>query len=71
METVCVWKRFRCVKIGSYPTYEEWKHQLPQLLKLGLKGSYPTYEEWKHRKYHRHHQVLVRSYPTYEEWKLL
>jgi len=31
----------------SYPTYEEWKHDLFVECRRIDFGSYPTYEEWK------------------------
>jgi len=41
-EDVLAWQN-----LGSYPTYEEWKHSSPQLDVIGYESSYPTYEEWK------------------------
>jgi len=35
------------VTFCSYPTYEEWKHNLIELGKSIESSSYPTYEEWK------------------------
>jgi len=32
---------------GSYPTYEEWKHEDDYRLDGTGESSYPTYEEWK------------------------
>jgi len=32
---------------GSYPTYEEWKHEISSMPWLVDFSSYPTYEEWK------------------------
>jgi len=34
--------------VSSYPTYEEWKHNVSGITPVGYDGSYPTYEEWKH-----------------------
>ena len=33
--------------IRSYPTYEEWKHDVVQGIDTRRYSSYPTYEEWK------------------------
>jgi len=38
------------VRLGSYPTYEEWKQRLPiNSIIDEMYGSYPTYEEWKRK----------------------
>jgi len=34
-------------KVGSYRTYEEWKHFMCPAGWTYEKGSYRTYEEWK------------------------
>jgi len=36
------------IDIGSYRTYEEWKHSSSRVISLMKNGSYRTYEEWKH-----------------------
>ena len=33
--------------LSSYPTYEEWKHNISSSFQAYYQGSYPTYEEWK------------------------
>ena len=46
METV---HKIHCLNIltRSYPTYEEWKHELYETHLTNEDCSYPTYEEWK------------------------
>ena len=34
-------------RMGSYRTYEEWKHMLNTEVETHVLRSYRTYEEWK------------------------
>jgi len=59
------------MKISSYPTYEEWKHDIVgdykfksyKVLILPMRNG--NQEIWK-----LNLQIKNSSYPTYEEWKL-
>jgi len=35
------------LRLRSYPTYEEWKHNNIPNTSYIFYSSYPTYEEWK------------------------
>ena len=54
---------------GSYPTYEEWKHENGNPVSGSSLSSYPTYEEWKQNINFFLFYRIYCSYPTYEEWK--
>ena len=57
-------------KLGSYRTYEEWKHLfLTKRFSENIFRSYRTYEEWKLALRLATLELLIGSYRTYEEWK--
>ena len=58
-------------RVGSYPTYEEWKHANSIADTIAVLRSYPTYEEWKLLLIFVIFLTILCSYPTYEEWKLV
>ncbi len=68
MET-CRGKPFRDHGLGSYRTYEEWKHTGVFEWSSVYFGSYRTYEEWKLIEWMMHGNMVLCSYRTYEEWK--
>jgi len=55
--------------IGSYRTYEEWKHSLIHFFVHRNMSSYRTYEEWKLSRRTFLCVPCISSYRTYEEWK--
>jgi len=55
--------------LGSYRTYEEWKHGSVGVHAPIFKSSYRTYEEWKPKVKLETLETLLGSYRTYEEWK--
>jgi len=51
METAFWTAKRGCLQMGSYRTYEEWKHFCELRLKSAFLCSYRTYEEWKQGKH--------------------
>jgi len=52
------------VQMGSYRTYEEWKHSTLTSLSNSVNTcSYRTYEEWKRETIHAQSTIVERFLP--------